>query len=133
MKWYLLAVAGLHALFMVCELFPWRFPILLGIVSRKLPAVHPRPDLAGHDASPMRAWTLEQQPMVATIVRNAGIYNAILAGGLFWAALQPDPHRDVARVLLAGAVVAGVFGTATLRSPLTALQAFAGLIGLAFI
>ena len=68
--------------------------------------------------------------LVATIVHNAGIYNAILAGGLFWAAWIGDPARDVARLLLIGAVVAGAFGTATLKSPLTALQAILGAVGL---
>jgi hypothetical protein len=119
MKWFLVAIAALHAGFMLCELFPWPFPVLLRIVSRKLPK--------GQD------WTASQRTLVATIVHNAGIYNAILAGGLFWAASAGDPARDVARVLLAGAAVAGVFGTATLRSPITALQALLGVIGFVVI
>jgi uncharacterized membrane protein len=63
---------------------------------------------------------------VATIVHNAGIYNAILAGGLLYAAYAGDPAGDVARVLLAGAVVAGMFGTLTLRSWLTASRRSSG-------
>jgi uncharacterized membrane protein len=72
-------------------------------------------------------------------VQNAGIYNGILAGGLLWAALTidqalaVDPARDVARVLLAGATIAGVFGTATLKSPVTAVQAMLGMVGLVWL
>ena len=119
MKGFLIGVAILHALFMVCELFPWSSPYLLQIVSKKLPAGEP--------------WTESQLPLVATIVHNAGIYNAILAGGLFWAAFAEQPAGNVARVLLAGAAVAGIFGTATLKSPITALQAVVGIIGFVLI
>jgi uncharacterized membrane protein len=115
MKWYLVGAAVLHAVFMVCELFPWPLPVLLRLVSKSLPA--------------REQWTVSQQKLVATIVHNAGIYNAILAGGLLWAAMSGDAGRDVARVLLLGAAVAGIFGTATLKSPLTAIQALVGIIG----
>lgn len=119
MKWFLIGIAALHAAFMLCELFPWSFPVLFRMVSKKLPK--------GQE------WTGSQRTLVATIVHNAGIYNAILAGGLFWAAFVGDPARDVARVLLIGAAVAGIFGTATLKSPITALQAFLGIIGFALV
>jgi uncharacterized membrane protein len=122
MKWYLFAVAALHAVFMFCEMFPWRFPLLLRIVTKKLSKVHKG-----------EQWTDLQRPLVATIVHNAGIYNAILAGGLFWAAIAGDPARDVAGVLLIGAAVAGIFGTATLKSPITALQAILGIIGFVLV
>jgi hypothetical protein len=39
----------------------------------------------------------------------------------------------VARVLLAGVAVAGLFGTATLKSAATAVQAAAGIAGLLFM
>jgi Protein of unknown function (DUF1304) len=117
---FLLGAAALHALFMVCELFPWRLPILLRVVGKKLPEL-PAPEKG--------RFTDAQRMLVANIVRNAGIYNAIVAGGLFWAAFSGDSAADVARVLLAGAAVAGIFGTVTLRSPITAIQAFVGIIG----
>jgi hypothetical protein len=119
MRWFLVGVGALHALFAVCELLPWSFPILLRVLSRKLPG--------GQE------WTAAQRPLVATIVHNAAVYNAILAGGLFWAAGAGDPARDVARVLLVGAAAAGIFGTATLKSPLTALQALLGIVGWALV
>lgn len=116
-SWFLIGVGILHVVFMLCELFPWSFPVLLRLASKKLP----------------EEFTSAQQMLVATIVHNAGIYNAIVAGGLFWAAFDGEAATDVAQVLLTGAVVAGVFGTATLKSPLTALQALVGLAGLFLI
>jgi uncharacterized membrane protein len=118
-KWFLVAVVLLYAAFMLLELFPRESQLLLALLSKTLPAGD--------------AFTPHQRNLVATIVHNAGIYNGILAGGLLWAAMAGDPARDVARVLLAGAAVAGVFGTATLKSPVTALQAILGVVGLMFI
>lgn len=117
MKWFLLGVALLHAVFMALELFPWGTPFLLDLVSKKLPDDEP--------------FTTHQRGLVATIVHNAGIYNGVFAAGLFWAALSGE--NDVARVLLAGAAVAGIFGTVTMRSAATAVQAVLGIIGLLII
>ena len=119
MKWFLLGVALLHAVFMALELFPWETPFLLDLVGKKLPPDEP--------------FTTHQRDLVATIVHNAGIYNGILAAGLFWAALTGESANDVARVLLAGAAVAGIFGTVTMRSAPTAVQAVLGIIGVLII
>ena len=107
--------AGLHAFFMLAEHFPWQLPLLLKIVGKKLP--------------PTERFTAIQQKLVATIVHNAGIYNAILVGGFLWAAYKGEGAADVAFVLFAGAAVAGLFGTATLKSPVTAIQAVVGIAG----
>jgi uncharacterized membrane protein len=114
MKLYLLAVAALHALFCVAELFPWSLPLALRVSLARL--------------KPGNSLPLEQQRLVANIVHNAAIYNAIVAGGLVYAAFFA-PHGDVARVMLLGAAAAGLFGTLTLRSSLTALQGVLGIIG----
>lgn len=119
MRWFLIGAAALHALFMFAELFPWSSPKLLQKVSAKLPNGE--------------AFTPAQQTMVATIVHNAGIYNGILAGGLLWAAFGGPPAADVARVMLMGAAAAGIFGTVTLKSPVTAVQAAVGIIGLILV
>jgi uncharacterized membrane protein len=117
-KWFLLAVALLHAAFMLLELFPWESPFLLRLVSKKLR----RP-----------TFTPRQRNLVATIVHNAGIYNGILAAGLALAALTGESGHDLARVLLTGAAAAGVFGTVTMRLAPTAVQAALGIIGLLII
>jgi putative membrane protein len=113
--WFLIGAGVLHALFTLCELFPWSLPVLLRIVTKRLPE--------------KEAFTPAQQTLVATIVQNAGIYNAIVAGGLFWAAFGGASLTNVAHLLLAGAAVAGIFGTITLKSPITAVQALVGIIG----
>jgi uncharacterized membrane protein len=118
MQWFLAGVAVLHALFMIAELFPWRLPLLLRLASKKLPQGE--------------SFTSAQQDLVANVVRNAGIYNGILAGGLFWASLGGDSAAAVARVMLIGAAAAGVFGTVTLKSLVSALQAAVAIIGLVF-
>jgi uncharacterized membrane protein len=122
MKWFLFLVAVVHAGFAVCELFPWGFPLLLKIASKKLPNLE--------NGNP---WTNLQLPLVATIVHNAGIYNAILAGGLFWVALAFPAARDMTQFLLIGAAVAGIFGAVTLKSPVPAIQALLGIIGLVLL
>ena len=71
----------------------------------------------------------EQNKVVANIVRNAGIYNGIVASGLFYAAFMGDSARDVALVFVIGVSAAGMFGTITLRSWLCLLQGILGLVG----
>jgi uncharacterized membrane protein len=121
MKWFLGFVALVHVCFMFLEMYPWEFPILL----RKLSA-ETLPEGYQWRDPPLR--------LVATIVHNAGIYNAILAGGLFWAAFVPGgAARDVSRVFFRGATVAGIFGTVTLKSWVTAVQALLGIVGFALV
>jgi uncharacterized membrane protein len=104
-----LASAGvLHAGFMIGELFPWPFPFVFKKASEKLPAD--------------QSFSKEQREMVAAVVHNAGIYNAIVAGGLFYAAFAGESSLDVARVMLVGAIAAGIFGAITLRSVVPAFQ-----------
>jgi Protein of unknown function (DUF1304) len=126
-KGVVLGAAALHAVFALGEWYPWSSPMLLRKASANL-----RRGL-GTELPAGKAWTADQQRLVATIVHNAGIYNAILAGGLLWAGSSAPIKRDVARVLLTSAGVAGVFGTATMKSPLTAVQAVVGLAGAAVI
>jgi hypothetical protein len=117
MSWFLIGVAAFHVLFMIAELFLWPLQVLLRLVSRKLPKVE--------------AFTDSQQKLVTTIVYNAGIYIGIAAGGLFWAAFGGNSASGVASVMITGAAFAGLFGTATLKSPVTAVQAVVvGIIGL---
>jgi len=119
MNYFLGGAAALHALFMGAELFPWRLPLLLKIASKKLPAGE--------------GFTEKQSDLVAAIVHNAGIYNGIICGGLLWASFAGSQGHDVARVMLLGAAVAGIFGTITLKSLPTALQAAVGIAGLFII
>jgi uncharacterized membrane protein len=117
MRLFILAISLLHATFMALELLPPKNPILLQVLSKK------RLNQQGFSET--------QRSLVAIIVQNAGIYNGILAGGLAWSAFSSNTATaaGVALVLLVGAAVAGVFGTLTLKSPLTAIQGLAGIVG----
>lgn len=126
MKWFLIGAAGLHAFFMIFELFPWSVPFSLQIASKKLPNLPSDEPFTAAQEKGVAA----RQKLMATIVHNAGIYNGIVAGGLFWAAFAGASGTDVARVMLIGAAVAGIFGTATLKSAPTAIQAAIGIVGL---
>jgi uncharacterized membrane protein len=119
MRWFLIGIGALHAAFMLLELFPWSFPKLLQKASERLPGEE--------------RWAATQRPLIAAIVHNAGIYNAVFAGGFFWAAWVGDSARNLAGFLFVGAAVAGIFGAVTLKSWATALQALLGIGGLAWL
>src|SRR6266853_3056020 len=119
MKSFLIVAALLHLSFVVCELYPWQIPVSLAAASNGIPAILPDQ----HFTPEQQKWLEARQELTATIVHNAGIYNGIVAGGLFWAAYAGIASIELALVMLIGAVVAGIFGTATLKSPVTAVQA----------
>jgi uncharacterized membrane protein len=126
---FLIAAALLHTAFMIFELFPWSVPVSLRMASNKLPKLAN----GEHFTDAQQGLVDALQSLVATVVHNAGIYNGIVAGGLFWAAFHLQSATDVARVMLIGAAVAGVFGTVTLKSLATAVQAAVGIIGLILV
>jgi putative membrane protein len=115
MRVYLATVALLHVFFMLGELLPWPIPFVVRKTNEKL--------------APTDKLNPGQSKVVANIIRNAGIYNGIVAGGLFYAAFMGDSARDVALVFALGVSAAGIFGTITLRSWLCALQGILGLVG----
>jgi uncharacterized membrane protein len=124
--WLVMAGALLHAAFMILEMYPWGEPLLLALVAQR--ALGPQDKFKEGP----------QRKLVATIVHNAGIYNAILAGGFFWALTVGPGARDTVRVLMAGAALAGCFGTVTLRpigpnSIATGVQALLGVCGFLFL
>src|SRR5262245_55964906 len=106
-------VVLLHAGFMVAEVFGSP-PFLLRVVLKKR-----RP--------PVEVFQTEQRKLVFSIVRNAGVYNGIVAASVAWAIHAGA--TDMLRVLLGGAVVAGVFGAFTISS-LTIVQAIIAVIAI---
>ncbi len=112
MKIVLLGIALLHLGFMLAELLPWRISFVLQKTLDKLPKEPLSPN---------------QVELVANVVKNAGVYNGIVAGGLFYCAYAGD--LGAARVLLIGVVAAGIFGAFTLKSAIPAVQALLGLFG----
>src|SRR5437764_15297605 len=89
----------LHIIFMIFELFPWEYPFIMNRVLEKWPQkLH---------------LSVDEKHFVAMVVHNAGIYNGIVAVGL-WATLVGRDAFQVQVALLMGGVVAGLFGAVTL-------------------
>jgi Protein of unknown function (DUF1304) len=114
----LCSIGILHSLFMVGELYPWESPLIMAVVLKKWPAPL---DLSPNDSH-----------FVSMVVHNAGIYNGIVAVGLFVAASRGRDALPVQIALLAGGIAAGLFGAATLTGAII-LQAVLGAIALALI
>lgn len=133
-QFYIGFVAFVHFIFALAEMFPWTNPTLLSKLSTSLPDVDAlQPASIGASSSEKPKFTAEQQLLVATIVQNAGIYNAVVAGALLWTAFRGVAAYEFAVVLFIGVAVAGAFGTATIRSPITAGQCLLGIVGAVWI
>lgn len=107
-------IGAFHLVFMVGELYPWERPWIMALVSRKWGL-----DLAQDKTT----------HLLAMVVHNAGIYNGIVAVGLFVALCAGPAAFHIQIALLAGGIVAGVFGGLTL-TPGTFGQAVFGAIAL---
>jgi uncharacterized membrane protein len=113
-----LSIATLHFLLMLGELFGWNSPFIMTRV--------------------LKEWCLSDLAsdkyhlLLANVVHNAGIYNGIVAAGLFAAASLGPQGRRVQVALLSGGIVAGIFGGFTL-TPVTFAQAVLGAIALAVV
>ncbi len=90
-------IAVIHAGIGFAEIFLWK----RDFVYRRIP--HFR-------------FTAEEASKVAPIVANAGLYNCFLAAGLLWALLRTGGAAEPRLFFLACVVVAGAFGTATLKT-----------------
>jgi uncharacterized membrane protein len=112
------SIGVLHLLFMVGELYPWESPLIMALVLKKWPH---KLDLSPND-----------RHFVSMVVHNAGIYNGIVAIGLFAAASVGPGAYPVQIALLAGGVAAGLFGARTL-TPATGAQAALGAIALGVV
>jgi uncharacterized membrane protein len=118
-SWYLIGAAALHVFFMFGEMFPWPFPMVLKQSFKKWPE---------------KEKLSETEQELLSTMHNAGIYNAVLAGALLWAAMHGPAGAETGRMLLVGVAVAGAFGTATLKAPFVrvgcGVQAAVGIVGL---
>jgi uncharacterized membrane protein len=75
---------------------------------------------------------MNDKNFVSSIVHNAGVYNGIVAVGVF-ASASADPSAFRVRVaLLSAGIVAGLFGTWTLTKQ-TIVQALVGVVALVTI
>jgi putative membrane protein len=66
------------------------------------------------------------------LAANQGLYNGFLAAGLFWSLLHPDPGvaRQLHVFFLGCVIVAGVYGSLTVKRSILMIQALPALIAL---
>ena len=71
---------------------------------------------------------------MATLAANQGLYNGILAAGLGWSLVAPEPTAFAFRVFFLGAViVVGIYGAATVSRRILLVQALPAALGLAAV
>lgn len=104
--------ALIHVWILVLEMFLWRTPL----------------GMRSFGTTPDQAQTM------ATLAANQGLYNGILAAGLGWSLVAPDPTAFAFRVFFLGAVVvAGLYGAATVSRRILFVQALPAALGLAAV
>src|SRR5260370_28268208 len=98
------AVAALHAYFLVLEMFLWQTP--LGLRTFRM--------------------TKEAAAATAVLAGNQGLYNGFLAAGLLWGLIAYGvvSGRGILTFFLLCIIVAGVYGGGTPRAPPFLVPAF---------
>ena len=106
-------VAGLHAYFLVLEMFLWRTPF-------------------GRRTFNM---TQEAADSLAVLAANQGLYNGFLAAGLLWALVGYGivSGRAILTFFLACVIVAGLYGGATVNRRIVLIQSLPAAIALALV
>lgn len=105
-------IALLHVWILILEMFLWRTP--LGLRSF--------------------GTTPQQAESSATLAANQGLYNGILAAGLGWSLVAPEPTAFAFRVFFLGAViVAGIYGGLTVSRRILVVQALPAALALAAV
>ncbi|MEA2652220.1 MAG: putative rane protein [Chloroflexota bacterium] len=103
------ATALLHLWFLVLEMFLWRTPFGMRTFGT----------------------TPETADATATLATNQGLYNGILAAGLGWSLVAPEPTAFAFRVFFLGAViVAGIYGGITVSRRILLVQALPAALAL---
>jgi putative membrane protein len=108
------AVALLHVLFLVLEMFLWNTPR-----GRKIFGM-----------------SRELAESSAKLAANQGLYNGFLAAGLLWGAFGTFAGNDAVRVtlfFLGCVIVAGLYGGITTKRSILYLQALPGIIAAALV
>ena len=100
------AVAALHLLFMVLEMFLWNTPF-----GRQVFSLTPE-------------FAAASQKLAA----NQGLYNGFLAAGLGWGVTTDQ--FDVKVFFLACVIVAGIFGGLTVKKSILVIQALPAIVAL---
>ncbi|MFN0024164.1 MAG: DUF1304 domain-containing protein [Parvularculaceae bacterium] len=102
-------VAGLHAGFLMLEMFYWDHP-----VGRQIFGMTP-----------------EQSAGTAVLAANQGLYNGFIAAGLIWGLVAGK--RDFQIFFLLCVIVAGLFGGFTAKPTIYVTQALPGVVALLLV
>lgn len=105
------AVAALHLVFLVLEMFLWRRPL-----GRKVFGL-----------------SREKADETAALAANQGLYNGFLVAGLAWGLSRGAAGVDLKVFFLVCVIVAGVFGAATAKRTILWIQALPGAVALALV
>lgn len=105
----ILAVAALHFAFWVLEMFLWNTPF-----GRKVFGLSP-----------------EFAAQSATLAANQGLYNGLLAVGLFLSVVFHDFHAQL--FLLSFVIIAGLYGGFTVKKSILLIQALPAVIALVLV
>jgi putative membrane protein len=105
------AVAALHLVFLILEMFLWTKPIGRRIFGLKR----------------------EFAEQTATLAANQGLYNGFLAAGLLWGLLSRQPSNETTIFFLVCIIVAGVYGALTVKRTILFVQALPGAIALLLV
>lgn len=93
-------VGAVHVGFMILEMFLWQEPWVMTRFGM----------------------TQEQAASSATLAANQGLYNGLLAAGLFWSVFARDGYR-LKVFFLTCVILAGVFGALTAKMSILFVQA----------
>lgn len=106
-------VAGLHAYFLILEMFLWTKPI--GLKTFGMGA--------------------EQAANTAVLAANQGLYNGFLVAGLVWSLIHPDSvfAKQLAVFFLSCVFVAGLYGAYSVNTRIFFVQGLPALISLAVV
>jgi putative membrane protein len=105
----LTAIAALiHFALMIAEIFFW-----------KQPFIHER-----------LGFNLTEATKAAAIVANAGLYNGFIASGLTWGILSGPKGHPIKIFFLTCVIIAGLFGSVTLRPTTLLIQTLPGVAAL---
>lgn len=106
-----LLVAGLHAYFLVLEMFLWTRP-----TGRRVFGLTP-----------------EFAQASKSLAANQGLYNGFLAAGLLYGVLQGDSGLSFKLFFLGCVVVAGAYGAMTVNRRILYVQALPAVVALVLV
>jgi putative membrane protein len=110
---FVVLVAGLHAYFLVLEMFVWRTPF--GLRTFRM--------------------SKEVADSSAVLAANQGLYNGFLAAGLLWALVAYGiiAGRPILTFFLLCVIVAGIYGAATVSRRIFFVQAVPAVVALVLL